>query len=90
MVTVFAALKDDFKNQTKYFQQHIDFLYHLRDLYIDSRGEIDQYLGDYKLKPSQNFLENRVIPNVAEIEELLKTTKFFPKGKIFKILIASN
>lgn len=83
MVTVFAALKEDFKNQTKYFQQHIDFLHHLRDLYVDSRDEIDQYLEDYKLKPSQYFLENRVIPNPVEIEEILKMTRFFPKGKDF-------
>lgn len=56
MVTVFAALKDDFNNQNQYYQKHIDFIFTLRDLYVDCREEIDQYIGNYKLKPSPNLL----------------------------------
>lgn len=75
MITVFAALKDDLKNPGKNFQDHIDFLFTLRDMYAECREEIDQYIDSYKLKPSKKYAVERVIPNGQAIQSLLQLHK---------------
>ena len=71
IVTIFAALQEDFKNQTEKSQNHIDFLFKLRDRYPSVRVEIDKFIKRLNLKPSEKFEANRVIANTFEIEGLL-------------------
>lgn len=82
LVTVLAAFKDDFKNQTKYSQRHIDFLYRIRDRYEDARTEIDHYIDKTKIEASQEFLVNRVIPHAKEIQKLLVDTKLDKEAQL--------
>ncbi|CAI2360233.1 unnamed protein product [Moneuplotes crassus] len=71
ILTVLAALKEDFSNQTEKAQLHIDFLYKLRDRYPSVRNEVDSFINENKLKPSDRYSKSRVIANTPEIKELL-------------------
>lgn len=71
ILTVLAALKEDFSNQTEKAQLHIDFLYKLRDRYPSVRNEIDSFINENNLKPSDRYSKSRVIANTPEIKELL-------------------
>lgn len=82
IVSIFAALKHDFKTNLKYAQSHIDFLHRIRDRYADTREEIDNYINKCKLEPSEKFKRNRVIPNTQEIEDLLKLLKLDKEARI--------
>lgn len=82
IVSIFAALKHDFKTNLKYAQSHIDFLHRIRDRYADTREEIDNYITKCKLEPSEKFKRNRVIPNTQEIEDLLKLLKLDKEARI--------
>lgn len=71
IITVLAALKDDYRNQTEKAQNHIDFLFKLRDRYPAVRKDIDKFIEEKRLKPSKKFESTRVIANTPEIKQLL-------------------
>ncbi|CAI2360585.1 unnamed protein product [Moneuplotes crassus] len=82
IITVLAALKEDYHNQTAKAQNHVDFLYKLRDRYPSVRTEIDKFINGNKLKPSDKFQKNRVIANTPEIRELLYKYSIDKNAKI--------
>lgn len=82
MVTVLAAFSEDFQNQNKYCQRHIDFLFRLRDRYEDARGEIDHYITQSGVYPSESFLSTRVIPDVRDVEKALQDSKLDKLAKL--------
>ena len=82
IITVLAALKEDYHNQTEKAQNHVDFLYKLRDRYPSVRCEIDKFINENKLQPSEKFKKNRVIANTPEIKELLYKYSIDKNAKI--------
>ena len=75
MVTVFAATMSDFSNCNVNYQKLVDFMAKLRDHNIDCREEVDGYLRKYNLQPSKKYLEERITPNIPEIEDAIHEYK---------------
>lgn len=74
-ITVFAATYDDISNCTVNYKELIDFMLEIRDENLELREEIDNYMEKNDLKPSQEYEHNRVVPDISEITEIIKTTK---------------
>lgn len=75
MVTVFAATMNDFSNCNINYQKLVDFMAKLRDHNIDCREEVDGYLRKYNLQPSKKYLQERITPNIPEIEDAIHEHK---------------
>ena len=75
MITVFAATFDDLSNCNVSYKELVDFMYNIRDSNFEWREEIDNYTDKHDLKPSQEYEDERVIPNVQEIESVLIRSK---------------
>ncbi|CAI2362234.1 unnamed protein product [Moneuplotes crassus] len=75
IVTVFAATFDDISNCSVNYKDLIDFMHDIRDSNLELREEIDNYMEKNDLKPSQEYENNRVVPDIKEVTEIIRSTK---------------
>lgn len=70
IVTVFAATFDDISNCSVNYKELVDFMLGIRDSNLELREEIDNYMEKNDLKPSTEYKDNRVVPDIKEISLL--------------------
>ncbi|CAI2362203.1 unnamed protein product [Moneuplotes crassus] len=90
IVTVFAATFNDISNCSANYKDLVDFMHDIRDSNLELREEIDNYMEKNGLKPSQEYVNNRVVPDIKEVTEIIRSTKIDKNPELnprFKLIL---
>jgi len=65
-------------------------MHDIRDSNLELREEIDNYMEKNGLKPSQEYVNNRVVPDIKEVTEIIRSTKIDKNPELnprFKLIL---